>query len=69
MKTYACKIKSCVDNRIITTDRKAIFRHYLKHLRQELNELAIDLKISKPNFENRYSLINSIIDTSKIQEK
>ena len=67
MNAYACKIKSCIHNKIITTDRKFIFQHYLKHLRQELNDLAVNLKISKPYFENRYSLINSIIDISKIE--
>ena len=69
MKFYICKIKTCVNNSTITTDRKFIFGHYLKHLRQELNSVAIDLKISRPYFENRYSLINSIIDISKIQER
>lgn len=68
MKFYICKIKTCTHNKIITTNRKFIFQHYLKHLRHELNELAIDLKITRPSFENRYSLINSIIDISKTQE-
>jgi hypothetical protein len=65
MKTYNCEIKTCVHNNTSTTERKSIFGHYLKHLRQELNTVAIDLNISKPYFENRYSLINSIIDNSR----
>ena len=69
MRFYICKIKTCIHNNIVTTDRKFIFGHYLKHLRDELNAVANDLKISRPCFENRYSLINSIIDISKIQER
>jgi len=69
MRFYMCKIKTCIHNNIVTADRKFIFGHYLKHLRQELNLVAIDLKIARPYFENRYSLINSIIDISKMQER
>ena len=65
MRLYICKIKTCIHNKIRTTDRKFIFQHYLKHLRQELIAVANDLKITRPYFENRYSLINSIIDISK----
>jgi len=69
MRFYICKIKTCVHNNIVTADRKFIFKHYLKHLRRELNAAAIGLKIDKPYSENRYSLINSIIDISKTQER
>lgn len=68
MKFYICKIHTCIHKKIITTDRKFIFQHYLKHLRRELNDLAVNLKIPRPYFENRFSLINSIIDIPKIDE-
>jgi hypothetical protein len=65
MSFYTCMIRNCTYRDKITTNRKFIFGHYLKHLRQELNEVAKDLNISSPYFENRYSLINSIINNSK----
>ncbi len=69
MSVYICKIKTCIHNNIVTMDRKFIFGHYLKHLRHELNAAGVDLKIVKPYCESRYSLINSIIDISRIQER
>ena len=59
-------ITSCIHNNTITTDRKFIFRHYLRHLRKELDDLAEGLGINKPYSENRFSLINTIVDTSTI---
>ena len=42
-----------------------MFRHYLKHLRRDINDIAMKLGISDPYSENRYSLINEIIDVTK----
>ena len=66
---YWCRIKNCTYKNKITTSRRFIFGHYLKHLRRELNDLAKELEISNPYFENRYSLINYIINTSKDNSK
>ena len=69
MSLYSCKIKNCNHRDSITTNRQFIFGHYLKHLRRELNEAAKDMDISNPYFENRYSLINHIINNSKEDSK
>ena len=62
---YSCSIRTCTYNNQRTNNRKFIFGHYLKHLRRELNDVAKELNISNPYFENRYSLINHIINNSK----
>jgi hypothetical protein len=62
MVVYRCVI--CQDG-IITTVRQFLFKHYLKHLRRDLNDKAIQLGITnKPNNENKFSLINLLITYS-----
>lgn len=59
MKCAICK------SNIETNVSSFMFKHYLKHLRRDINSTAIGLGISNPYFENRYSLINEIIKMSK----
>ena len=60
---YICKI--CNRDDIITDEKKFIFLHYTRHLRRDLNNTAIRLGITnKPDNENKYSLINSLITYS-----
>ena len=58
------KCEICKSN-IVTNVRSFMFRHYLKHLRRDINDIAMKLGISDPYSENRYSLINEIIDVTK----
>lgn len=59
---YRCAVSSCRYKKQITLDRQLIFRHYLTHLKQDVVSAAAEIGIVNPNFENRYSLINLIID-------
>jgi len=64
MIVYSCEILFCPKSIVKTTDRRAIYRHYITHLKDEIDEVALSLGI--PIFyENKYSLINSIISHSK----
>lgn len=66
MSLYSCKIPLCPLSKAQTTERSAIFRHYVTHLRDEIEETAINYGL--PIFgENKYSLINSLIPFSKVE--
>lgn len=69
MELYRCKVRSCEHNNTLTTDRKFIFNHYIKHLRRDLDNTVIELKIiEKPYRENKFSLINSLINSSNTKD-
>ena len=65
MILYSCKIPSCSLSNVQTTDRKAIYRHYITHLQSEIENAALDFGI-QIQFENKYSIINLLIHFSKI---
>ncbi len=65
MTFYSCRVSSCEHNNTLTTDRKFIFNHYIKHLKRDLDNTAITLGIiNKPYHENKYALINALVDHS-----
>ncbi len=65
---YYCKIPNCDQNNSLTTQRKFLFLHYLKHLRRDLNNTTKELGIiENPYHENKYSLINALVDNSKVE--
>jgi len=61
---YSCKIPYCTLSNVQTTDKKAIFRHYITHLQLELEGAALDYGLPVIS-ENKYSIINSLIPFSK----
>ncbi len=63
--SWNCKIRNCSESMIKTNDKRFIFSHYTKHLRTDINNLSTELGIPNPYFENRYSLINEIIQRTK----
>ncbi len=66
MTIYSCKVYQCPSSAIKTTDRRAIFRHYIQHLKEELEQTAISFGIPTC-YENKYSIINSLITHSKVE--
>ncbi len=64
MVLYSCKIPLCKLSNVQTTDRNAIFRHYITHLQSQLEDLALDYGIPVTS-ENKYSIINLLIPFSK----
>jgi len=66
MTIYSCKVFQCPSASVKTTDRIFIFRHYVTHLKEELEQTALLLSI--PTYsENKYSIINSLIPFSKVE--
>ena len=67
MLLNTCQVKVCqYYNTVIANDRRQIFMHYAKHLRCDINQTVKELGICKnPYFENKWSLINAIIDSGK----
>ena len=65
MIVYSCQIPLCSLSNVRTTDRKAIFRHYITHLKSEIENAALGLDLPI-QFENKYSIINLLIHFSKI---
>jgi len=65
MTVYSCKVFQCPNAAIKTTDRVFIFRHYITHFKEELEQAAISFDIPT-YYENKYSIINSLIPFSKI---
>ena len=62
---YRCKVSNCQKNNVASQVRSFIFTHYLKHTRQQINSLASALNIPNAYHENRYTLINEIIEKTK----
>ena len=65
MPGYSCKIPNCKKSNKISQVRKFIFSHYVEHTRTEINNLADALNIPNAYHENKYSLINAIIEKTK----
>jgi len=66
MIIYSCKVFQCPSAAVKTTDRVFIFRHYITHLKEELEQTAISFSIPT-YYENKYSIINSLIPFSKVE--
>ena len=69
MKFGGCLIKGCHGRNVSTDDRKFLIQHYRQHFRRDLNNIAIELGIhEKPYTENRFSLVNALIDHSIVED-
>ena len=63
MICYPCKVRNCPKSHIWTNERRFAFKHLMTHPRRELELTAIELGISdRPEYDNRYTLINAILD-------
>jgi len=65
MILYHCEIYECPSSEVVSTERKAIFRHYLTHLVSDLEDALSRFKIVTFH-DNRFSLINALIEFSKV---
>ena len=63
---YTCRVPFCPGSKVQSSDRRAIFRHYLTHLKPDLEDTAALFGIPVV-YDNRYSIINSLIEFSKIK--
>ena len=65
MTHYHCVIPQCPYSKIVSTERKAVFRHYLTHLISDLEDAVSRFRIVTFH-DNRLSLINVLIEFSKV---
>ena len=66
---YSCAVNQCIKGKQITVDRQFLFKHYITHLKHELVRTAFEIGVPDPRFENKYTLINSIIDYSMMGKR
>ncbi len=66
MILYTCRVPNCFGSKVVSTEKRMIFRHYLTHLKSDLENTAYDLGILTYN-ENRYSIINALIEVSGVK--
>ena len=66
MSSYHCIVHECFGNKVVSTEKKAIFRHYLTHLISDLEDALSRLGIVTFH-DNRYSIINALIEFSEVR--
>ncbi len=67
MILYQCIVPECFCSKVVSTERKQVFRHYLTHLVVDLEYTAHKLGIELVFGENRFSIINALIEFSKVR--